>query len=529
MEEELLKVLSEKKQTLNSLSKILNIDKKKIRKQLLNIPNLLEHNFAGRKYYYIKNNNFLKKKKKNYFLIIIAIFSLGLLLSNVFKNETVWWDEADYLNFANYFATGHFEYNIPTLDYIPGSGVNIRAIFYPICLGLLSLIINNELFLRIVNLFFSFFAIMMTYVVFKKMFNSKISFFATLLFVSNWVFQFYSIRFLTEAPALLIQMISIYFFLKEGSKNKVLSGLFLGLATITRFSSLLIAPTYFLMNLLYYRKKEDYLWMPSILIGFVPSLLIDMFSGNAIFTSIFNFLDFNVFSSTAKTSVYLGDWYYYIQYSSNFLTFPLNILFFTSIIFIIYLIIKNKQKSEIFVFSTFIIYFIMFSFTPLKDFRYIIQSFPFIYVILTNCAYRIIEKTKNNLQLLLIIIILIIFFYTIISSIIYLNSFIEVKKDLGMPIKNAGEYIQSVTDVEDYIMANYPPVSSYYSKRRIIKFGNNETEFKILVTKYNISYILLNNIEEYPTFLNNIKNIYNIKKLDFKLGSQRSELIQILK
>jgi glycosyl transferase family 22 (putative mannosyltransferase) len=476
-----------------------------------------------------------KLRKKDYLLIITVLFSLSLLLSNVFKNETVWWDEADYLNFANYLATGHFDYNFATTDYTPGSSITIRAIFYPFCLGLISLIINNEVFLRIINLLFSFFTIIITYIIFKKMFNSKISFFTTMLFTSNWVFQFYSIRFLTEAPALLIQMISIYFFLKKGAKNKILSGVFLGLATITRFSSLLIAPTYLLMNLLYYKKKEDFYWIPSIFIGFIPSLIIDIFSGNAIFTSIINFLDYNVFSSTAKTSVYLGDWYYYIQYSSNCFTFPLNILLLIAIIFTILSIITInkkskliKNKSKIFVLSNFLICFFMFSFTPLKDFRYTIQAFPFIYVILVNFVYKIIKKTKNNTRLVLTIISLILLSYAIISSIVYLNSFIEIKKDLGISIKNAGKYIQSVTDNEDYIMANYPPVSTYYSNRRIIRFGNNGTEFKNLIDKYNINYILLNNLEPYPDFVTNITDYYNIQVREFTNNNQQSFLIQII-
>lgn len=518
MESEIKKLLKEEKYTLKKLSRRLGKKKSKVKKVLNKLKKVRFKKIAGQKYYYIKT---VKKKKESdfgfvfdffkehYAVIILLTLTLGFIGFNLFRNETVWWDEAEYLVFAKNLATG---------SNLTGFWEG-RAIFYPLLLGVLNFATTNEYFLRIINALFGVLCVLFTYYSFKKMFDKKIAFLASLLFASNWVFQFYAVRFLTDIPALMLMMISLYFFAMKGKKNKLLSGLFLGLSFITRFTTIFITPVYLFVNYVYRDDRKEYYWILGLLIGLAPSLFYDLVNGDVPFTGLYSFFIQNVINEASGESILAGDWTYYLTSINTYLNPFLTVCLIGGLLLLVYESFKEIEKWDFFVMLYFLICFVMFSFvSTLKELRFIMQLYPFLYLIIVLFFEKLIgyfkdERVKIGLYSLMGVL----FFYSIINSATYLDSLMESKMELGVTVKTAGEYIQNVTSTDEIIIANYPPVSSYYTNRFVIHdFGSSKEELIQKMEENNVTYILLYTGDSFPDYFANIpypfKIAVNVKK-----------------
>ena len=169
-------------------------------------------------------------KNSNLILIVILLFAIVIRLKYLTINQAVWYDEAEYLNTAKYWAFGHLEYQLhfvrpPLLPFI-------LAIFYK--LG------ASELSFRVMILFFSIAAVLFTYLIGKEFINERIAFLSAFILSFFYVSLFYTARIMTDLPSMTIWLIAVWSFWKgyvkkESRKYIWLFGFLISVGILMRF------------------------------------------------------------------------------------------------------------------------------------------------------------------------------------------------------------------------------------------------------------------------------------------------------
>ncbi|VVB76032.1 Dolichyl-phosphate-mannose-protein mannosyltransferase [Candidatus Tiddalikarchaeum anstoanum] len=455
---------------------------------------------AKKKDYYEIDFNIDKLKALPAVLIILT-FLLNIYFFSA--NKGIWWDEAEYLSFVNHLVKGS--------PYALWEG---RAIFYPLMLSIFGFINSSETFLRVGLVIIICLTIFFTYVSLQKLLNTKLAFLATLLLVSSWMYNFLSIRFLTEIPSLLFQMISLYFFFKDDKKSRVLSGLFLGLGIATRFTSLLIIPSYLIFDILSKKKIQNYIWIPAVLLGFIPILAYDLMIGRFPFETFYTFIIQSMMPRTWGRN--LGDWTYYFANSPIILGSIISLVFLgIGLLFALSRIKTKYSNNIIFTLTYIIVYLITYSFlTELKEDRYMLPILPFIFIIVSMGLVSISKAIGNFISKKIKLKILKNAEYiilTILAALIIIPSFDLMKTTINnsantyAELKYAGEEIKANTDSSQIIMTNDAPHITYYSERATVGFPSNESDLlQVLAANPNINYLTISFYETVPEYLMNL-------------------------
>lgn len=473
-----------------------------------------------------KNEDYLEIdlgiSKEKLIPIFLIIFSLIINLYYFNVNTGVWWDEAEYLGFVNHLVKGS--------AYSMWEG---RAILYPLLLSVFGFINSSEVFLRIGLLVINSTTILFIYLTLKELFNEKISIISTILLLTNPLFIFFSHRFLTSIPSLMFMLIGVYFFLKKGYKNRILCGLFIGCAIATRFTSIFIIPALVLYDLIKRSELKKYVWIPALLLGFIPTIMFDLTQGNAPWTTLTTFLTQSTKERTWGHN--LGEWTFYISNIPSIIGMQNASLWIWIIIFLTGVLItiikiqkalgkvfKNKKGDEngavlilISVFS--LIHFLMYSFiTPLKETRYMIPILPFLYSIfsiglinLSNSFKKIVKKSFGVTQFNYILIILLIIIFSF-NSIKLSHTMIHSSADSYSELRYAGELIKSNTNPDEVIMTNAGPHIAYHAERQVTGFSSNLTSlYNQLNNTPNINLLVFSFYETPPDYINEFNNNTN--------------------
>lgn len=447
----------------------------------------------------------LKINKETLIPIILVVACLAINLYYFSANSGVWWDEAEYLSFVNHIVKGS-----------PYSMWEGRAIFYPLLLSVFGFINLSETFLRIGLVVISCLTTLFIFLVLKKMFKTKIAVIATSLFLTNWLFNFFSLRFLTGIPSLMFQMISLYFFLQNKPKSRIYSGIFLGCAIATRFTALLLIPSFILYDLLSIKKKisidylKKFVWVPAILLGFAPIVAYDLIIGRFPFETFYTFLVQSM--APREWGHNLGDWTYYIV---NFPAFTgiIGVFFlFMGLLFIFSKIKSKNMKKYALMLSYILFHLIAYSFlTQLKEQRYIIPVLPYIFAIISigiisisNTIGKFFKKKLKfkyaNYLLMISVALSIIIPSLNMGNISILNSASGYEE-----LRISGEEILANTNSDEIIITNAGPHISYYSQREVTGFPANMSDlFSTLESNENINYIVFSLYETVPEYLTNL-------------------------
>ena len=172
--------------------------------------------------------------KNNLYLIGILLFALILRLLYLKINKSLWWDEAEYLGIAKYWA---FDIKIPVSA--------LRAIYFPAFFAFLYKLGANELTFRVIELIISLGAVYGTYLLGKEMYNEKIGLISSFIMSFFWLAVFYTARIMVDVPVLTFSIFTLYFFWagyvnKKSKYNLWLMGLFGALAIMTKFTAILM-------------------------------------------------------------------------------------------------------------------------------------------------------------------------------------------------------------------------------------------------------------------------------------------------
>ena len=453
------------------------------------------------------------KDKYNLLFIAIIIFSFILLLYyfNLTKNQTLWWDEAEYMSMAKNWAFGTFEYNNPQ-----------RPILFPFLAFLIYSIGFNEAVIKfLLVLLPTFLAVFFTYFLIKEMYDKRTALIASFITGVSWIHLFYAMRFMTDALGLFFGILAFFCFWKgyinnKGRKFIWLFGFFVALSFLSRLTGILYGVVILLFLFVTERfkfLKNKHLWIAV----FIFLLTISPYL-------IWSYSQFgNPFAFRAgyggAGSTQLGWWMFSLLYDYPELVFF--IFFLLGLLTIIpmflsldIMLIKKDKKyyNDLFMFLSilftlaFFIYFVR-----LVENRWLILMSIGIFTFSAKgilLAYDFVRKKAGKILPILLIIL-------IIASGTYFqlkhaDFIIKEKIPSYQPIKEAALWMKENSQPNDVVLSVSYTQTIFYSERKVYTYSEmSEEEFDKLVKEVNPKHIMVSVLEpHHPAWSYNLPEKY---------------------
>jgi len=311
----------------------------------------------------------MNKFWQNKLIYLILLFALALRLV-LYKETIMWWDPSVYLGMGKYlFSFGK-----------AGLWEASRPIVMPMILGLLWKLkltfLNNLL-----QTFFSLGCIYLIYLIGKEAFDEKIALLSALFLSLSPTFIFFGFLQLTDIPSTFFALLGIYLFIKN---KGLLSGLFLGIAFMTRFLQLFVFIILFIS--LVCRKKNLIKFVFGFSIPVIPYLAFNLIMYS---NPLYPFL-LQSWMTQHTGWVYNQPWpFYFLGLLKE------NFLFLFSIP-AIYFIFKKTDYKKISILSIFIIFFLFFTLTKHKEMRFILVFLPYVYMLAVVGISNSLKLIKNK-------------------------------------------------------------------------------------------------------------------------------------
>lgn len=373
-----------------------------------------------------------------------TIFSIVLFLSIIsrlifyFNPKKLWWDSAVYL------GMGRFIFSSAKL----GLWEPIRPILWPIITGLFYNVAQIQIS-RAITFIISILIIILVYSIAKSLFDSNTAIIASILVAFSSIFFFFTFRLYTEIPSLFFTLLALFFLIR---KKNFLSGIFIGLAFLTRFP----AGIFLICFLPFFYKQKNiskkiFLYFAGFAITILPYLIFNQtIYGNFIFpfVSASNIIERVV----ACNYTYYNPPHFYII--KIFKDNVFNIFLIPGIIYLL----KNKDKKNILILFSFFIPLLYFTQLNCRAYRYMISFIPFIAMTaaigIRSIRLKIIKKTNILIMIILLI-----------SSITAVNYYIENKDIIENNIKKQFNTYAQNLDIKNDIWITNPETSLYTNKR----------------------------------------------------------------
>jgi len=290
------------------------------------------------------------KLKENILLIFILLIFISFYIFKSNPEADLWWDSSVYISMGKYI------YSLGEIGFYEES----RPLLWPLMLGFIWKLGLNEIFFgKILVLLFGIGTITLTYLIAYKLFNKKIAILSALLLAFSPTFFLFNSILFTEIPSTFFSLFGFYLLIK---RNYSFSGLFFGLAFMTRFFQILIiVPIYLVLIYSFYKKKVSISNFLYFIIFFsipvIPYFILNAFLFN---NPLFPFL------LQAYMSKYTG-WIYNQGIDFYFLNLiKENILVLFSILGI-FLIFKNENLTKILIPLVFLLAFVPYNFVLHKE------------------------------------------------------------------------------------------------------------------------------------------------------------------
>ena len=355
--------------------------------------------------------------KKNKWLIAIFIVALLIRIIFIFSMPIKLWDETIYLNLGYDLSKNPLDYSFSNgwSDFIPSGGDDIytwpkagfRAPVLPYLISIFYLF-NLGFLLNFLIPLIGALSVVLIYKLGKELFNHKLGLISSLLFTFIPLHIFYSGRILTEVLFTFFVLLTFISFWKGYEKNnkkhKILFGVFLALALLSRYTALWIMPIFLLYFLIRDKSfkflKDKYLWYS---IGVFFLTLVPWF--------IYGLVEYNnpigAFIHGFKASAYWGglqSGYFFFDYWWQMFS----IVGLISIFGFLYILYKKEfLRKEIYLLLLWFIIFLGIAiYMPHKEERFIIPIIP-VLVILSSFFVNKIAKYKETLLVIIILILII--------------------------------------------------------------------------------------------------------------------------
>lgn len=428
---------------------------------------------------------------KAFLIVLILAFALRIWVMIITKDQAMWFDAAEYMSTAKYWAGIG---NMNDIWYYR------RGFFWPLFASFFFRLGFGETAINVVTVLFSTGSVAVSYFLIRDMFSKKYALFSSIGLAFSWVFLFFTGRPSNEIPATFFLLLSLLFFwkgyeLKQGNKFIYFSSFFLAISVLTRMQSLMFIPIFFVF--IFLKEKFAFLKNKSLWIAFLVFIIV-MFPFFIIYNQHFgnplaDILSYdlginlgdkglNQTTTTPKGNIknlpmYLVDLPYNLTLPI-FILFLLGSLFFFADIFLgIDKIFKNKPIKDKF----FVLLWILFPLLVLgyidvyAQQRYTLMQHPFFFMIAAIPFFeagKLLEKNSKLNSKFITILIIIIFIVALIPNLLWANQLIENKKTSYYEVKLAGEWIKQNSNLGDMVITNSFPQISYYSERKVATFGD---------------------------------------------------------
>jgi 4-amino-4-deoxy-L-arabinose transferase-like glycosyltransferase len=235
---------------------------------------------------------------------------------------------------------------------------------------------------------FSLGCVFLTYRISKQVFDEKVGLISSFFLCFSATLFFFTSILHSEIPALFFFLLGMTFFL---DKRYDFSGLFLGLAFMTRFFTVIaIIPFFFYLRI---RKKKDFKGFLTLIGFFLIPVLPYLILNQLLYDNIFYPFIFQAFMTKHTGQVFNQPFPFYFV---NLLKENIFILF--SIPGIYYLL-KKRSETGLFFFSLLIFAFVPYNLVAHKEMRLMIMSLP---LLLMVSSYGLVQfslrfKKKSNI------------------------------------------------------------------------------------------------------------------------------------
>ncbi len=328
-------------------------------------------------------------KNHKAFLFIIFIFLIVKLFS-LFVAHDIWWDSAVYLGMGKFiYSSGN-----------SGLWEASRPLVWPLILGFFWKIgLDAVFFGKLLVVLFSLGILLLTYLIALDIFDKKVAIVSSLFLALSQTFFLFSNILHAEIPSTFFALLGFYFFIR---KRYNLSGLFLGIAFMTRFFQIFaFISLALILFYLFLKKKSSYkrLFYFSLffLIPVIPYLILNYFLYNA---PLYPFL-LQSFMTKYTGWVFSQPFYFYFV---NLV--KENVLALFSIIALV-LILKNPSLKTFSLSLLFLFLFAPYNLIAHKEMRLLIPALPFLYILASYGLFYFINLFKKNKNLLLLLLLIV--------------------------------------------------------------------------------------------------------------------------
>lgn len=447
----------------------------------------------------IKKEKIKKILEDKYNIGFIGVLILALVIRLYYffltKNQAHWWDSLAYGSLAKESIFGFW-----SDTFFITSETTFRAPLLPLLWeGLIRLGISDVGVIFILEFIPSLIAVWLVYLIGKELYNKRVGLIAAFVISVSWLNLFYSARIMTDIPAMVFSIASIYFFLKSyktlDTKLFSFSILFLSLAILMRNVSAIIGGVYIIFLLLIHKhnflKKKGF-WIGGLL-GIIPLILYLVNN----FIKLGNFFPALAVYSASTADKPANAYYVITNFIPHILQNYLLAFFVLGLILVLgelilgYDLFKKSRKLQSHVFilliASSLMAFFIFYLKAAED-RYLLVPLVIFAFLIANgllFVYSYVRKYNKTIAIIALIGILGLFAY---SQFIYGDPIIERGAAGFIPIQQASLWINSNTPKDSIILADaLDPYLIYYAERRITP--RDTEDFSVLVA--NSNYVVL--------------------------------------
>lgn len=420
------------------------------------------------------------------FVGLFAVISLFIFIRLCLLGfyQALWWDSAVYIGMGKYiFSNGSV-----------GIFEDARPIVLPLILGFLWWIrIDVALFGNIFMLVVSIAYLLLTYLIAKRLFNNFVALISTLMLALFPPFIAYSSIINADLVGGLFILLSVYLLIKQ---NNFFAGIFLSLAVMTKFTSIIVAPAILLCIILsrenIFKKSISFslgfstLFLPYALFNLIAygNLMAPLIRAQNLITSVAG-------NFTCPTS----SGFYFMRIIGGSI---LSALFFIGIIKNPFSYLKQKEWKTTLMLLMGLVPFVYLSFfLNCKDIRYSLLFVPYAFILSGVGLYRVHKKISSKaIKVSLLIFVLLL---QIIISIKIVNSeykWLSYKDNYKDKNKEFYEFIED-KNVKGKIWASDPFASAFHDIKtdEIIYYpvlDNNKVDFLLSSINNEVEYVFIN-------------------------------------
>jgi len=422
----------------------------------------------------IIKNFWFNLEKIEKFLFIFLIFSFLIRVIFLFYHPMRGWDETVYLNLAHDLSNNPLLYSLKNSgwnDFIPYNNtlyswpnIGFRAPIIPYFFSFFYFFDLAFLIPYIIPLFATL-SIYLIYILGKELFDKRVGLYSAIFFSLIPINIYTSEKIWADSFVLFfIILIFINFwkgYEKGNIKNKVLFGLFMALAVLTRYTALWVVPVFLLYFLIRDKSfkflRDKYLWYA---IGVFFLIMIPWFIYG------FNYYGniFGGFIHGFKAASYWGGvqpWYYFFE--NSWRIFSLFGIF--SFLSLAYIFIKKEiLKKEVYLLVIWLVFvFIMILLMPHKEDRYIMPIIPAASII----AGLFINKLKRfrNIVLILISIVLI---YSGLNA--FRIEYVLPKDKATLCFLQNNDFLKNNIKNDSLVVTNQSTIVHYYTDKDTVLY-----------------------------------------------------------